>query len=100
MLAIDRRDRLADLHDAWHELPRFALVMFVSPNAVSHFFAARPATLLRRGWPVGTRAAATGPGSAQACRWRCVSARAVRGPHPSTQAQFDFRRASGRLLRP
>ncbi|MDH4060003.1 MAG: uroporphyrinogen-III synthase [Aquincola sp.] len=49
--------------DAWHSLDRFALAMFVSPNAVTHFFAARPAGAA---WPEDLRAAATGPGTVDA----------------------------------
>lgn len=66
LLAIDAVVDLSELHTAWHDLPRYALVMFVSPNAVSHFFAARPAQIAARGWPAGTRAGATGPGTLQA----------------------------------
>jgi uroporphyrinogen-III synthase len=66
LLAIEAVVDLSELHSAWHELPRYALVMFVSPNAVSHFFAARPADFAARPWPAGTRAGATGPGTLQA----------------------------------
>lgn len=48
---------------AWQALPGAALAMFVSPNAVAHFFAARPPG---QGWPAGVLAATVGPGSAQA----------------------------------
>jgi uroporphyrinogen-III synthase len=51
------------LRDAWHLLPQRDLAMFVSPNAVTSFFAARPAA---RTWPKGLRAAATGPGTVEA----------------------------------
>jgi uroporphyrinogen-III synthase len=66
LLAIDAVVDLNELHAAWHELSRYALAMFVSPNAVSHFFAARPAEVAARGWPRATRAGATGPGTLQA----------------------------------
>ena len=65
---------LSALHSAWHDLPRYALAMFVSPNAVSHFFAARPTELAAQGWPAGTRAAATGPGTLQALQMAGVPA--------------------------
>ena len=55
----------APLRDAWQALAAVAVdaVVFVSPNAVSHFFAARPAGLP---WPAPVWAAAPGPGTAQA----------------------------------
>ena len=55
----------APLHAAWAALPGTALAMFVSANAVAHFFAARPAGA---SWPAGTRAGSTGPGTAAALR--------------------------------
>lgn len=54
------------VHEAWTALPCDALAVFVSPNAVEQFFALRPATALA--WPAGTRAGATGPGTAAALR--------------------------------
>ncbi|MFY7866030.1 uroporphyrinogen-III synthase [Roseateles sp.] len=48
---------------AWQELPGAGMAMFVSPNAVSQFFAHRPAG---RVWPAQTLAACVGPGSAKA----------------------------------
>lgn len=51
--------------DAWRSLAACSFVMFVSANAVEHFFAARPAAA---GWPRGLRAGATGPGTAKALR--------------------------------
>ena len=48
--------------DAWQQLPGAALAMFVSPNAVAHFFKARTTN----GWPADTLAACVGPGSARA----------------------------------
>jgi uroporphyrinogen-III synthase len=47
--------------DAWQQLPQAALAMFVSPNAVEHFFKARTGD-----WPAQTLAACVGPGSARA----------------------------------
>jgi uroporphyrinogen-III synthase len=45
---------------AWHDLRSQSLVVFVSPNAVSSFFAARPPGVA---WPAGLVAASPGPGS-------------------------------------
>ena len=47
--------------EAWRHLPGAALAMFVSPNAVAHFFKDRA-----DGWPADTLAACVGPGSARA----------------------------------
>lgn len=53
----------AAVQAAWRGLPAQALVMFVSANAVAHFFAQRPAGL---DWPAGLRAGSTGPGTTAA----------------------------------
>jgi len=53
------------LDAAWRQLVSFALLVFVSPNAVSHFFLRRPAGIE---WPATLRAATPGPGSAAALR--------------------------------
>lgn len=53
----------APAQQAWADLPRQALVMFVSPNAVKHFFDHRPPG---QPWPHGVLAATVGPGSAHA----------------------------------
>ena len=76
------------MHSAWHDLPDYALVMFVSPNAVSHFFAARPSALAARGWPAGTRAGATGPGTLQALLMAGVPAAQCVAP-PANAPQVD-----------
>ena len=88
LLAIDAVVDLSELHAAWRDLPRYALVLFVSPNAVSHFFAARPAELAARGWPAGTRAGATGPGTVQALQLAGVPAALCVAP-PLHAALFD-----------
>lgn len=63
LLAIEPVADPAALQSAWRSLARHALVMFVSPNAVQGFFAARPS---QAPWPAGLRAAAVGPGTVQA----------------------------------
>jgi uroporphyrinogen-III synthase len=45
---------------AWAHLARHRLVMFVSPNAATQFFAQRPEGTL---WPAGTLAGSPGPGT-------------------------------------
>ncbi|MBI3348533.1 MAG: uroporphyrinogen-III synthase [Burkholderiales bacterium] len=54
---------------AWAALSAVDLAVFVSPNAVEHFFAQAPGD-----WPVHTLAACVGPGSAQALAERGVPA--------------------------
>jgi uroporphyrinogen-III synthase len=76
LLAISAAADAGAVADAWRSLDRMALAMFVSPNAVAHFFEARPAGAA---WPAGLRAAATGPGTVDALvaagvsRERCVA---------------------------
>jgi len=55
----------APLRRAWAQLHRYALVMFVSANAVRHFFDAAPAAAR---WPAGVLAGSTGPGTSAALR--------------------------------
>lgn len=88
LLAIDAVVDLSELHSTWHDLPRYALAMFVSPNAVSHFFAARPAEVAARGWPRATRAGATGPGTLQALHMAGVPPALCVAP-PADAQQFD-----------
>lgn len=63
---------------AWQQLPGAALAMFVSPNAVTHFFKNRAGD-----WPAATLAACVGPGSAQALRAAGVA------PHLIVQPPAD-----------
>ena len=67
----------AALHACWARLSECRLVMFVSANAVAHFFAAAP-----RGaaWPTQTLAGSTGPGTTAALRAAGVPAVCVREP--------------------
>ena len=55
----------APVRDAWQRLQGNALVMFVSANAVQHFFAERPAGAV---WPAAVLAGSTGPGTSSALR--------------------------------
>jgi uroporphyrinogen-III synthase len=75
----------APLHRAWQQLPGSALAMFVSANAVRHFFAAAPAGAV---WPDGARAASTGPGTTAALRAAGLSAGQIVEPLPGA-AVFD-----------
>lgn len=70
---------------AWHDLARQSVVLFVSPNAVLRFWASAPAG---SAWPAGVRAAAPGPGTAQALRAHGVPADRIVQPPPDAAA-FD-----------
>ena len=50
---------------AWAALPAQSMAVFVSPNAVTHFFAAKPA---HAAWPGGVLAASPGPGTTRVLR--------------------------------
>jgi len=76
---------VAAIEAAWASLATRQLVFFVSPNAVLHFFAARPPG---SSWPSGVGAAAPGPGSAAALRQAGVPADHVVEP-AADSASFD-----------
>ncbi len=99
LIAISGLPDLSAVHGAWHGLERYRAAMFVSANAVTHFFAARPAG---RDWPAGTRAWAPGPGTAAALRTAGLAAPAIDTPDPQA-AQFDSEalwQAAGAGIRP
>ena len=75
----------AEVLAAWRVLDRYRLVMFVSPNAVLAFFAARPADA---GWSGTTLAGATGPGTVAALRSQGVEAAQIVAPPPEAPT-FD-----------
>lgn len=69
---------------AWAELGAVSLVMFVSANAVAHFFALRPDG---QSWPAALWAGSTGPGTSAALR-----AAGIAGSHiaePAAGGPFD-----------
>jgi uroporphyrinogen-III synthase len=65
LIGIGALDDPAPLLAAWRDLASKALVVFVSANAVQHFFARRPA---QAPWPPQTLAGSTGPGTSAALR--------------------------------
>lgn len=71
---------------AWATLDRQALVMFVSANAVAHFFDQRPSGM---GWPPGTIAGSTGPGTTAALRAAGVDDAAIVDPGPDGPFDTD-----------
>lgn len=73
------------LQHEWRRLDEYRAVMFVSGNAVRHFFAQRPAGV---SWPGDTRAWAPGTGTAQTLMEAGVGADLVDAPPPQA-AQFD-----------
>jgi uroporphyrinogen-III synthase len=75
----------AEVLGAWRSLARYRLVMFVSPNAVLAFFAARPADAR---WPETALAGATGPGTVAALRAQGVAAAQIAAPAPDAPT-FD-----------
>jgi uroporphyrinogen-III synthase len=83
----------AALGSAWTELATCRLVVFVSANAVLHFFAARPAGL---DWPEGVEAAAPGSGTAEALREAGIADAAIVMP-AADAAQFDSESLWARL---
>lgn len=83
LIGIAPADDIRPVQAAWQRLPALALVIFVSANAVEHFFAARPE---RAAWPPGLAAASTGPGTSAALRAAGVSS--IREPDSAT-LQFD-----------
>lgn len=71
LIDIEPADDPAPVDAAWSSLAAMDLAMFVSPNAVEHFFLRRPRDAV---WPGRTWAATVGPGSAQALIERGVPA--------------------------
>lgn len=80
----------AHLVHAWHQLADYVGVMFVSANAVAHFFAARPPAAPEFGSAAAltTRAWATGPGTARALASVGVAPERLDAP-PMDSGQFD-----------
>ena len=75
---------------AWARIGEFDAVMFVSGNAVDHFFASKPATALAFITPGATniRAFVTGPGSLSALKRAQVDTRFIDMPDRAAE-QFD-----------
>lgn len=76
---------IAPLHAAWATLARYALVVFVSPNAVERFFAQVPG---HAAWPVGTLAGSPGPGTTRELQAHGVPASVIVEPMADAP-QFD-----------
>ena len=85
IVAVPDRSQLAQ---AWKDLAKYDALMFVSSNAASHFFAARP-TDVASPWTSGSkapRAWVTGPGSRAALLAQGVPANQIDMPAPTAQS--------------
>ena len=82
----------APLHEAWRGLAFTALAMFVSANAVQHFFMQKPGGL---DWPVSALAASTGPGTTAALQRAGLRAAMIVEPLPG--AGYDSEALWARL---
>ena len=90
LIAVGPPPDTAAVASAWARIASFDAVMFVSGNAVSHFFALKPAFahVFRAQAAIKTRAFVTGPGSLAALHQAGVDAAWMDAP--DTQAgQFD-----------
>jgi len=85
LIEIAPLDDPAPLRQAWQGLGGYAWVVFVSANAVQHFFAAASPGL---GWPAGVLAGSTGPGTSAALRAAGVAEAALVEPAADAPA-FD-----------
>lgn len=72
-------DDLDPLRAAWSQLANYELVMFVSANAVAHFFSVRG---VLQPWPAHTLAGSTGPGTTGALRAAAVPEHHIVEPAP------------------
>jgi uroporphyrinogen-III synthase len=85
IVAVSDRSLLAQ---AWKDVGSYDALMFVSSNAASHFFAARPAELVSP-WVSGNKAPrtwVTGPGSRAALLAQGVPANHIDMPAPTAQS--------------
>ncbi|MEO9100955.1 MAG: uroporphyrinogen-III synthase [Burkholderiaceae bacterium] len=90
LLEIAAPHDLGPVQECWSQLQRYAAVFFVSSNAVTHFFAAKPADAQAESafLATNTRAWAPGPGSAAALREAGVAPPCIDQP-AADAVQFD-----------
>lgn len=90
LIGISAVQETVPLQHAWVTLPDYAAVMFVSGNAVKHFFASKPTlALVFNGLSATkTRAWATGPGTVRILLGAGVHASLLDAP-PLESGQFD-----------
>ena len=85
LIGVAALDDRRPVQAAWGHLADQALVVFVSANAVRHFFAAAPRLAV---WPAGVIAGSTGPGTSAALRDAGVPAAQLAEP-AADAATFD-----------
>jgi uroporphyrinogen-III synthase len=85
LIAILPAARTEPLRQSWGSLAGYRAVMFVSGNAVRHFFSQRPVGMA---WPPQTRAWTTGGGTSGALLEAGIAGSLVDSPPPQS-AQFD-----------
>jgi len=73
------------VHLAWRQIAQYQAAMFVSGNAVQHFYALKPTPAPAH---AGTRSWATGPGTLAALRQAGVADDLIDAP-PASAGQFD-----------
>lgn len=84
---------VAPILAAWQGLSGYRLAVFVSPNAVQHFFAVAAAPVA---WPANLLAGSTGPGTTRALRQAGVPAALIVEP-AAESGQFDSEALWARL---
>lgn len=93
LLDVAALDDTTPVRAAWGRLEDFALIVFVSANAVQHFFAARPPGMA---WPAALLAGATGPGTSAALRGAGLAAASIVEP-AADSSKFDSEALWARL---
>lgn len=90
LIGIGSVEETVPLQQAWHRLADYAAVMFVSGNAVKHFFSSKPplALVFSVHSATKTRAWATGPGTVRVLLRAGVQASLLDAP-PLESGQFD-----------
>lgn len=92
LIDIEPMADMAPVREAWGRVPGAALVMFVSANAVHHFFAQQPEGFA---WPPSALAGSTGPGTTAALQQSGLPAACIVEPLPG--ASFDSESLWARL---
>jgi len=92
LIDIEPVDDPSAVHAAWGRVAAAELVMFVSANAVQHFFALRPDGST---WPLSTLAGSTGPGTTAALQQAGLPAACIAEPLPGSS--FDSESLWARL---
>ncbi len=85
LIAIGEAPDVAAVDAAWASIEQWSLLVFVSPNAVTQFFARQASG---RSWPQRLRVAAPGPGTGAILRERGVPAEQVVEPAADSE-NFD-----------